>query len=132
MISFLRNRNQFAFLAFAAILFASVTAFAENKTYTLTARQTPNDAVFDGNTYLQLDSTDKLVVTAANAQLYFAGVSSAELYCNIDISGNYGTEKTGKFRMQMAANAPVNLNGTVNLLGDSLLDLMIGKPIRGF
>ncbi|MBR0239308.1 MAG: autotransporter-associated beta strand repeat-containing protein [Thermoguttaceae bacterium] len=131
MISFLRNRNQFAFLAFAAILFASVTAFAENKTYTLTARQTPNDAVFDGNTYLQLDSTDKLVVTAANAQLYFAGVSSAELYCNIDISGNYGTEKTGKFRMQMAANAPVNLNGTVNLIGDSYIGSHDWKANQG-
>ncbi|MBQ3350957.1 MAG: autotransporter-associated beta strand repeat-containing protein [Thermoguttaceae bacterium] len=131
MISFLRNRNQFAFLAFAAILFASVTAFADNQTYSLTTRIKPTEAVFDGKTYLELDSTDKLVVTATNAQLYFTGVSSAELYCNIDISGNYGTEKNGKFRMQMAANAPVNLNGTVNLIGDSYIGSHDWKANQG-
>ena len=131
MVSFLRNRNQFAFLAFAAILFASVTAFADNQTYSLTTRIKPTEAVFDGKTYLELDSTDKLVVTATNAQLYFTGVSSAELYCNIDISGNYGTEKTGKFRMQMAANAPVNLNGTVNLIGDSYIGSHDWKANQG-
>ncbi len=107
----------FVLLAFAAVLFTSI-AFAD--TYTLTTRYTPNDAPFDGKTYTQLDSTDKLVVTANNAQLYFTGVSSATLECNIDISGNR-SDRTGKFRMQMAANAPVNINGTVNLVGNTII-----------
>ena len=111
----------FVLLAFAAVLFTSVVAFADNQTYTLTARYKPNQASFGGKTYTQLDSTDKLIVTNDNAQLYFNGVASADLYCDIDISGNYGTEKTGKFRMQMAANAPVNLYGTVNLTGNTYI-----------
>ena len=119
----------YQFSLLTAILACCSAAFSE--TYTLTARQTPNDAVFDGKTYLQLDSTDKLIVTATNAQLYFVSAPSATLYCNIDISGNYGTEKTGKFRMQMAADALVNLYGTVNLTGATYIGSHNWKSNQG-
>ena len=80
----------------------------------------PTEAVFDGKTYSQLSSDDKLIVTAANAQIYFTG--PATLLCSVDVSGNaYGSEKTGKLRMQMAADGVANFNGTVNLVGDTVV-----------
>ena len=106
----------------AALFIGSAAA----ETYSLTTRVKPGEAgaggLPSGKTYCDLTSSDTVNVTAANAQLYFTGVSSATLNCNITISGNaYGTEKTGKFRMQMAASAPVNLNGTVTLAGNTTI-----------
>lgn len=89
--------------------------------YTLTTRVTPTEAVFDGKTYTQLTSNDKLIVTAGAAQIWLAG-SSATLDCNVDVSGkSYGSEKTGKIRMQMSSAQVANFNGTVNLVGDTYI-----------
>ena len=108
-------------VALTATLFIG-SAYAD--TYSLTTRVKPNEAgaggLPSGKTYCDLTSSDTVNVTAANAQLYFTGVNSATLNCNIVISGDgYGSEKTGKFRMQMAANGPININGTVNLTGEA-------------
>ena len=117
MTSSQRTSIQLALLAFAAVLITSVAAFADNQTYTLTDRYRPNDAAFDGKTYSQLDATDKLIVTDYAAQLYFN--SSADIEAAIDISGNsYGSEKTGKFRLQEPGTV-VNINGLVTLLGNT-------------
>ena len=110
-------------VALTAMLFMG-SAFAE--TYSLTTRVMINEAgaggLPSGKTYCDLTSADTVNATAADAQFYFTGANSATLNCNINISGNaYGAEKTGKFRMQMAANAPVNLNGTVNLTGNTFI-----------
>ncbi|MBQ6106996.1 MAG: hypothetical protein IJK97_02205, partial [Thermoguttaceae bacterium] len=89
--------------------------------YTLTTRVKPTEAVFDGKTYTQLTSDDKLIVTANAAQIYLTG-ASATLDCNVDVSGqSFGSEKTGKIRMQMSSAQVANFNGTVNLVGDTYI-----------
>lgn len=89
--------------------------------YTLTTRVKPNEAVFDGKTYTQLTSDDKLIVTANAAQIYLTG-ANATLDCNVDVSGqSFGSEKTGKIRMQMSSAQVANFNGTVNLVGDTYI-----------
>ena len=99
-------------VALTATLFIS-SASAE--TYSLTTRVKPGEAgaggLPSGKTYCDLTSSDTVNVTTPNAQLYFNGVDSATLDCNIEISGKTANngEKTGKFRMQMGVDAPVNL-----------------------
>ena len=100
----------FAILVALAALFTN-SAHADNKTYQLTTRVKPTEAVFDGKTYTQLESTDSIDVTASNAQLWFT--AGATLNCNVKISGNgYGSEKTGKIRMDSSAS--YIFNGTVD------------------
>ena len=123
------TKRSFGAVRFALAVALTATLFigtAAAETYSLTTRVKPNEAgaggLPSGKTYCDLTSSDTVNVTAANAQLYFNGVGSATLNCNINISGNaYGSEKTGKFRMQMAASAPVNLNGTVTLAGNTTI-----------
>ena len=123
------TNNLIGAVRFALAVALTATLFigsAAAETYSLTTRVKPGEAgaggLPSGKTYCDLTSSDTVNVTAANAQLYFNGVDSATLNCNINISGNaYGSEKTGKFRMQMAASAPVNLNGTVTLAGNTTI-----------
>ncbi len=126
-ISLFVTNNLIGAVRFALAVALTTTLFigsAAAETYSLTTRVKPGEAgaggLPSGKTYCDLTSSDTVNVTAANAQLYFTGADSATLNCNIVISGDgYGSEKTGKFRMQMAANGPVNINGTVNLTGEA-------------
>ncbi len=115
---FTRSKGFLTALAFTAVFSCVGSAFAVD--YTLTTRVKPTEAVFDGKTYTQLDSSDKIIVTSGNAQIWLT--TSATLNCSVDISGkSYGSEKTGKLRMQMGASDVANFNGTVNLVGDTYI-----------
>ncbi|MBR5709878.1 MAG: autotransporter-associated beta strand repeat-containing protein [Thermoguttaceae bacterium] len=121
------TNNVIGAVRFALAVALTATLFigsAAAETYSLTSRVQPPDVGTNGlpagKTYCDLTSSDTLNVTAANAQLYFIGSSAVTLNCNIEISGDsYGSEKTGKFRMQMNQSVPVYLNGTVNLVGNT-------------
>ena len=124
MTSSQRTSIQVALLAFAAVLLTSVASFAD--TYTLTARTEPQqtgvNGLPEGKSYCDLTSSDTLIVTATGAQLYFN--RSANLAVPITVSGfGDGTgayHATGKFRMQNSGTV-VNLNGLVNLAGDTFI-----------
>ncbi|MBR6435401.1 MAG: autotransporter-associated beta strand repeat-containing protein, partial [Thermoguttaceae bacterium] len=131
--------------AFNAVRFALAVALTASlfigsavaETYSLTTRVKPSEAgaggLPSGKTYCDLTSSDTVNVTAANAQLYFMGSSAVTLNCNIEISGNsYGSELTGKFRMQMNPSVPVYLNGTVNLVGDTRIASHNWSSNQGF
>ena len=124
-MNFTQRIYQFAFAA--AILACFSAAFAE--TYTLHCRVLPTDTdvSWEGkttglpaNTTIgDLTAQDVLNVTELNAQFYFN--QSANLNCQIIISGNStGGEKTGKFRLQEAGTV-VNINGPVTLAGDTAI-----------
>nr|MCR5163478.1 hypothetical protein [Thermoguttaceae bacterium] len=116
---FTRSKGFLTALAFTAVFSCVGSAFAVD--YTLTTRVKPTEAVFDGKTYNELTSGDKLIVTANAAQIWLTG-ANATLDCNVDVSGkSYGSEKTGKIRMQMSSAQVANFNGTVNLLGDTYI-----------
>ncbi|MBP3694002.1 MAG: autotransporter-associated beta strand repeat-containing protein [Thermoguttaceae bacterium] len=106
-------------------------AFAEN--YTLTNRVKPTEAGINGlpagKKLADLTSADTLNVTGGNAQLYFD--SSADMNCNIIISGNArDSEKTGKFRLQNSSTV-VNLNGMVTLAGDTAVGSHVWQSSQG-
>ena len=106
-------------------------AFAEN--YTLTNRVKPTEAGINGlpagKKLADLTSADTLNVTGGNAQLYFD--SSANMNCNIVISGNArDSEKTGKFRLQNSSTV-VNLNGMVTLAGDTAVGSHVWQSSQG-
>lgn len=116
---FTRSKGFLTALAFTAVFSCVGSAFAVD--YTLTTRVKPTEAVFDGKTYNELTSVDKLIVTANAAQIYLTG-ANATLDCNVDVSGkSFGSEKTGKIRMQMSSAQVANFNGTVNLVGDTYI-----------
>lgn len=116
---FSRGKGFLTALAFAAVFSCGGQSFAVD--YTLTTRVKPTEAVFDGKTYNELTSDDKLIVTANAAQIWLTG-ANATLNCNVDVSGkSYGSEKTGKIRMQMSSAQVANFNGTVNLVGDTYI-----------
>ena len=118
-MNFTKRIYQFALLS--AVLACFSIAFAED--VSLTTRTYPTDVGKNGlpagKTYCDLTADDRLFVTEYNAQLYFT--TSADLVVPIFISGNsYGTEKTGKFRLQNN-NVVVNINGPVTLEGDTAI-----------
>ena len=108
----------------AILAAALLSAAASADTYTLTTRVKPNEAGVGGlpagTTYCDLTSDDTIVVTAANAQIWLT--AGATLNCNIDISGiSYGSERTGKIRLQGTNSSVSHLTGVVNLLGDTAI-----------
>jgi len=118
-------------LAFASAFPMTDPAFAEN--YTLTNRVKPTEAGINGlpagKKLADLTAGDTLNVTGGNAQLYFD--SSADMNCNIIISGNArGSEKTGKFRLQNSSTV-VNLNGMVTLAGDTAVGSHVWQSSQG-
>ena len=132
--------NAFNAVRFALAIALTATLFigsAAAETYSLTTRVKPTEAgaggLPSGKTYCDLTSSDTVNVTAANAQLYFMDSSAVTLNCNIEIKGDsYGSEKTGKFRMQMNQSVPVYLNGTVNLVGDTRIASHAWQNNQGF
>ena len=102
------------------------------ETYTIEARQRidqNNSLIVNGSTVTQkitsLTSADTLVGTLPNAQIWLYTTSANATYnlnCNIDISGNSQQgELTGKIRINMPSSTKANINGTVNLTGDTAI-----------
>ena len=112
------------------------------ETYTIEARQRidqDNSLIVNGSTVSKritsLTSADTLVVTHENAQIWLYTTSNNATYnlnCNIDISGySQQGELTGKIRIDLKSSSKANINGIVNLTGDTTIGSADPTEARG-